>query len=309
MRMVTKKTQPFSSQLNKAALCNTHLSYHQSFQKYFKMQSAFVISLLLSSAVAVPLNAGSVPDQQSHYAEKRQAIPPAVNQVNDLINEAIAEALTADVTATAFTEGATTTALAFPTPDEFDPLGSGNEKRQADALIGLLGPVLGGVGKRDFEKSYAEHLNKRQFEGVKSLVETLNSVQVNKRQLEPVTGLLAGLKPEDLVKRQADAVTGLVGGLLGGVGKRDLEMLKPEHLNKRQLETVTGLLGLKPEQMNKRQLEAVTGLLGPLLGGLGGAPPVAPPLPVATQTTATADPTTTYAIPTVTNLEDFPTFE
>ena len=178
------------------------------------MQSVFVISLLLSSAVAVPLNAGSVPDEQSHYAEKRQAIPPSVNQVNDLINEAIVEALTADVTApepTTFTEGATTTALAFPTTDEFDPLGSGIEKRQADALTGLLGGVLGGVRKRDFEKLYAEHLNKRQFEGVKSLVETLNSVQVNKRQLEPVTGLLAGLKPEDLVKRQADALTGLLG--------------------------------------------------------------------------------------------------
>ena len=178
------------------------------------MQSVFIISLLLSNAVAVPLNAGSVPDEQSHYAEKRQVIPPSVNKVNDVINEAIAEALTADVTApepTTFTEGTSTTAFALPTADEFDPLGSGIEKRQADAVTGLLGGILGGVGKRDFEKVYAEHLNKRQFEGVKSLVATLNSVQVNKRQLDAVTGLLGGLKPEDLVKRQADAVTGQIG--------------------------------------------------------------------------------------------------
>ncbi|KAJ4112131.1 hypothetical protein NW768_011710 [Fusarium equiseti] len=270
------------------------------------MQSLFTISLLLSSAVAVPMNAGkdyAVPSEHSHYAEKRQIIPPAVNQVNNFVNEAIAEALTADVTSA--------TALALPTPDEFIPLGSGNEKRQTEAVTGLLGGLLGGVGKRDLEKLYAEHLDKRQFDGIKSLVETLNSMEVNKRQLEPVTGLLAGLKPEDLVKRQTEAVTGLLGGLLGGVGKRDLENLKPEHLNKRQLGTVTGLLGLKPEQMNKRQLEAVTGLLGPLLGGLGGVapPPPVAPLPVGTETTTTADPTTTYAIPTVTNLEEFPTFE
>jgi hypothetical protein len=273
------------------------------------MQSLFTISLLLGSTLAVPLNAGNdyvVPNDLSHYAEKRQVIPPSVNQVNNFVNQAIAEALTADATASS------TTALALPTPDQFGPTVSGNEKRQADAVTGLLGGLLGGVGKRDLEALYHEHLEKRQFDGIKSLVTTLNSVQVNKRQLEPVTGLLAGLKPEDLVRRQADAVTGLLGGVLGGIGKRDLETLKPEHLNKRQLGTVTGLLGLKPEQMNKRQLEALTGLLGPVLGGVPGltpAPQLPPSLPAVTQTTTTAEPTTTtYAVPTVTDLEDFPTF-
>ncbi|CVK94173.1 uncharacterized protein FMAN_03382 [Fusarium mangiferae] len=101
-----------------------------------------------------------------------------------------------------------------------------------------------------------------------------------------------------LDKRQLETVTGLLG-------------LKTADMNKRQLDALTGLLGgLKSEGLNKRQLEAVTGLLGPLLGGLGGAPPAVPPpapIPGAT-TTAEATTTATSAVPTVTNLEDFPTF-
>lgn len=109
-------------------------------------------------------------------------------------------------------------------------------------------------------------------------------------------------------------------GPIGGLDKRQLETLtgllglKTADLNKRQLDAVTSLLGgLKSEGLNKRQLEAVTGLLGPLLGGLGGvggAPPAVPPpvpIPGAT-TTADATTTATSAVPTVTNLEDFPTF-
>ncbi|KAM0356279.1 hypothetical protein ACHAO7_008378 [Fusarium culmorum] len=81
------------------------------------MHSLFTSSLLLGTAVAVPINAGKdypVPNEHSHYADKRHIIPPAVNQVNNFINEAIAEALTADVTAPAFTEAASTTALPSP---------------------------------------------------------------------------------------------------------------------------------------------------------------------------------------------------
>ncbi|CAG1973396.1 unnamed protein product [Fusarium graminearum] len=83
-----------------------------------------------------------------------------INQVNNFIDEAIAEALTSDVTAPAFTEAASTTTLAFPTLDDFALLGSGNEKRQADAATGLLG---------------------------------LKPGQMNKRQLEAITGLLGPL--------------------------------------------------------------------------------------------------------------------
>ncbi|KAF4452183.1 hypothetical protein F53441_4922 [Fusarium austroafricanum] len=272
------------------------------------MQSVFTIALLLGSTLAVPLNAGqdyAIPNDLGHYAQKRQAVPQGlpVDPVAELINSLIAEALTAEYTATettALPDATSTTALVIPTEDPSVPFGSGNEKRQSgsDPVAGLLGGVLGG-------------LKERQLDGVKTLVSTLNAVQVNKRQLESVTGLLAGLKPEELSKRQADAVTGLLGGVLGGVKERDLEALKPEHLSKRQLGTVTGLIGLKPEQMSKRQVEAVTGLLGPILGGLPGlgAPPVVPTdLPAATGTTTAEPTTTTYAIPTATNLESMPTF-
>ncbi|KAF4414979.1 hypothetical protein FACUT_13776 [Fusarium acutatum] len=109
-------------------------------------------------------------------------------------------------------------------------------------------------------------------------------------------------------------------GPIGGLDKRQLETLtgllglKAVDMNRRQLDALTGLLGgLKSEGLNKRQLEAVTGLLGPVLGslgGLGGAPPAVPPpvpIPGAT-TTADASTTATSVVPTVTNLEDFPTF-
>ncbi|CAF3592102.1 unnamed protein product [Fusarium graminearum] len=58
------------------------------------------------------------------------------------------EALTSDVTAPAFTEAASTTTLAFPTLDDFALLGSGNEKRQADAATGLLGLKPGQMNKK-----------------------------------------------------------------------------------------------------------------------------------------------------------------
>ncbi|KAF5698847.1 hypothetical protein FGLOB1_11746 [Fusarium globosum] len=120
---------------------------------------------------------------------------------------------------------------------------------------------------------------------------------LDKRQLQTLTGLL-GLKTAEMNKRQLDAVTSLLGGL------------KSEGLNKRQLDAVTSLLGgLKSEGLNKRQLDAVTGLLGPLLGGLGGAPPAVPPPAPIPGATTTADATTaTSAVPTATNLEDIPTF-
>ncbi|KLO85781.1 uncharacterized protein FFB20_10848 [Fusarium fujikuroi] len=105
-------------------------------------------------------------------------------------------------------------------------------------------------------------------------------------------------------------------GPIGGLDKRQLQTLtgllglKTAEMNKRQLDAVTSLLGgLKSEGLNKRQLDAVTGLLGPLLGGLGGAPPAVPPPAPIPGATTTADATTaTSAVPTVTNLEDIPTF-
>ncbi|CAF3487087.1 unnamed protein product [Fusarium graminearum] len=71
-----------------------------------------------------------------------------IDDINNFINEAIAEALTSDVTAPAFTEAASTTTLAFPTLDDFALLGSGNEKRQADAATGLLGLKPGQMNKK-----------------------------------------------------------------------------------------------------------------------------------------------------------------
>ncbi|SCV45682.1 uncharacterized protein FFB14_08797 [Fusarium fujikuroi] len=105
-------------------------------------------------------------------------------------------------------------------------------------------------------------------------------------------------------------------GPIGGLDKRQLQTLtgllglKTAEMNKRQLDAVTSLLGgLKSEGLNKRQLDAVTGLLGPLLGGLGGAPPAVPPPAPIPGATTTADATTaTSAVPTITNLEDIPTF-
>ncbi|KAF5623019.1 hypothetical protein F52700_10331 [Fusarium sp. NRRL 52700] len=112
---------------------------------------------------------------------------------------------------------------------------------------------------------------------------------LDKRQLDALTSLLGGLQPANLNKRQLDGLTGLLAGL------------NPEDLSKRQVSTITGLLGgLKPDGLNKRQLDAVTGLLGPLLGGLGGAPPAVPPpvpVPGATTTATGVIPTASDAVP------------
>ncbi|KAF4503513.1 hypothetical protein FAGAP_245 [Fusarium agapanthi] len=229
------------------------------------MQSFFTLALLFGSTLAAPLNADQNELTRSEGAvglEKRQVLPRSVIQIIDLDNDEDSEASTTDAFVIE-TTATSTTAFGIPTDG---PLGSTDDSQQPDPN----GPISG----------------------------------LDKRQLDALTGLLGGLKPESLNKRQLDALTGLLGGL------------KPESLNKRQLDALTGLLGgLKPESLNKRQLDAVTGLLGPLLGGLGGAPPaVPPPVPVpGATTTADATTTATGVIPTAsdavpTDLEEFPTF-
>ncbi|KAF5546592.1 hypothetical protein FMEXI_5615 [Fusarium mexicanum] len=232
------------------------------------MQSFLTLAMLFGSTLAAPLNADQNELTRSEGAvglEKRQVLPRSVIQIIDLDNGEDSEASTTD----AFViETTATSSTAFGTPTDFPlgDLGSTDDSQQPDPN----GPISG----------------------------------LDKRQLDALTGLLGGLKPESLSKRQLDALTGLLGGL------------KPESLNKRQLDALTGLLGgLKTEGPNKRQLDALTGLLGPLLGGLGGAPPaVPPPVPVpGATTTADATTTATGVIPTATdavpaNLEDFPTF-
>ncbi|KAF5611617.1 uncharacterized protein FSUBG_2054 [Fusarium subglutinans] len=232
------------------------------------MQSFLTLALLFGSTLAAPLNPDKNELTRSEGAvglEKRQVLPRSVIQIIDLDNGEDSEASTTDAFVIETTATSTT---AFGTPTDFPlgDLGSTDDSQQPDPN----GPISG----------------------------------LDKRQLDALTGLLGGLKPESLSKRQLDALTGLLGGL------------KPESLNKRQLDALTGLLGgLKTEGLNKRQLDALTGLLGPLLGGLGGAPPaVPPPVPVpGATTTADATTTTTGVIPTATdavpaNLEDFPTF-
>ncbi|KAF5975065.1 hypothetical protein FBULB1_7574 [Fusarium bulbicola] len=252
------------------------------------MQSFLTLALLFGSTLAAPLN----PDQneltRSEGAvglEKRQVLPRSVIQIIDLDNGEDSEASTTDAFVIETTATSTT---AFGTPTDFPlgDLGSTDDSQQPDPN----GPISG--------------LDKRQLDALTGLLGGLKPESLSKRQLDALTGLLGGLKPESLSKRQLDALTGLLGGL------------KPESLNKRQLDALTGLLGgLKTEGPNKRQLDALTGLLGPLLGGLGGAPPaVPPPVPVpGATTTADATTTATGVIPTATdavpaNLEDFPTF-
>ncbi|KAF5587831.1 hypothetical protein FPCIR_7415 [Fusarium pseudocircinatum] len=205
------------------------------------MQSFLTFALLFSSTLAAPLNAdqnevaGSV--EGALGLEKRQTLPRSVIQIIDLGNDEDSEASTSDAFVIE-TTATSTTAFGIPTDGPDD-------SQQPDPA----GPISG----------------------------------LDKRQLDALTGLLGGLKPVPMDKRQLDALTGLLGGL-------------------------------KSDPLNKRQLDALTGLLGPLLGGLGGAPPaVPPPVPVPGVTT-TADATTTAtgvastadAVPT--NLEEFPTF-
>ncbi|KAF5649535.1 uncharacterized protein FTJAE_972 [Fusarium tjaetaba] len=163
------------------------------------MQSFLTLALLFGSTLAAPLNA-----EQNEVArsvegavglEKRQTLPRSVIQIIDLGNGEDSEASTTD----AFVETTATSTTAFGVPT-VDPFGSTDGSQQPDPA----GPISG--------------LDKRQLDALTGLLGGLKPVPMNKRQLDALTGLLGGLRSDRLNKRQLDAVTGLLGPLLGGLG-------------------------------------------------------------------------------------------
>ncbi|KAF5558163.1 hypothetical protein FNAPI_5180 [Fusarium napiforme] len=183
------------------------------------MQSFLTLALLFGSTLAAPLNAdqneiaGTV--KGAVGLEKRQTLPRSVIQIIDLGNGEDSEASTTD--AFVETTATSTTAFGVPTVEPFgstdesqqpDPAGpiSGLDKRQLDALTGLLGGLK------------PVPMSKRQLDALTGLLGGLKPVPMNKRQLDALTSLLGGLRSDRLNKRQLDAVTGLLGPLLGGLG-------------------------------------------------------------------------------------------
>jgi hypothetical protein len=171
--------------------------------KYFKMQSFLTFALLFSSTLAAPLNADQNEVARSVEGalglEKRQTLPRSVIQIIDLGNgEEDSEASTTD--AFIETTATSTTSFGIPTDGPVDPFGSTDDSQQPDPA----GPISG--------------LDKRQLDALAGLLGGLAPVPMNKRQLDALTGLLGGLKSDRLNKRQLDAVTGLLGPLLGGLG-------------------------------------------------------------------------------------------
>ncbi|KAF5967187.1 hypothetical protein FCOIX_12102 [Fusarium coicis] len=161
------------------------------------MQSFLTFALLFGSTLAAPLNSDQNEVARSVEAalglEKRQTLPRSVVQIIDLGNGEDSDAFI-ETTATS------TTSFGTPTDGPVDPFGSTDDSQQPDPA----GPISG--------------LDKRQLDALTGLLGGLAPVPMNKRQLDALTGLLGGLKSDRLNKRQLDAVTGLLGPLLGGLG-------------------------------------------------------------------------------------------
>ncbi|KAF5563213.1 hypothetical protein FPHYL_5312 [Fusarium phyllophilum] len=166
------------------------------------MQSFLTLALLFSSTLAAPLNADqnelTGPVKGALGLEKRQTLPRSVIQIIDLDNGEDSEASAID--AFVETTATSTTAFGIPTDGPADPFGSTDDSQQPDPA----GPISG--------------LDKRQLDALTGLLGGLKPVPMNKRQLDALTGLLGGLQSDRLNKRQLDAVTGLLGPLLGGLG-------------------------------------------------------------------------------------------
>ncbi|KAF5664238.1 hypothetical protein FDENT_12940 [Fusarium denticulatum] len=167
------------------------------------MQSFLTFALLFGSTLAAPLNADQNEVTRSVEGalglEKRQALPRSVIQIIDLGNDEDSEASTTDAFVIE-TTATSTTAFGIPTDGPVDPFGSTDDSQQPDPA----GPISG--------------LDKRQLDALTGLLGGLKPVPMNKRQLDALTGLLGGLKSDRLNKRQLEAVTGLLGPLLGGLG-------------------------------------------------------------------------------------------
>ncbi|KAF5599253.1 hypothetical protein FPANT_3536 [Fusarium pseudoanthophilum] len=138
------------------------------------MQSFLTLALLFGSTLAAPLNADQSEVARSVEGalglEKRQTLPRSVIQIIDLGNGEDSEASTTD----AFVETTSTSTTAFGVPTVV-PFGSTDESQQPDPA----GPISG--------------LNKRQLDALTGLLGGLKSDRLNKRQLDAVTGLLGPL--------------------------------------------------------------------------------------------------------------------
>ncbi|KAG5746736.1 hypothetical protein H9Q72_011978 [Fusarium xylarioides] len=141
------------------------------------MQSFLTLALLFSSTLAAPLNTdqneltGSV--ESALGLEKRQTLPRSVIQIIDLDSGEDSGASITD--AFVETTATSTTAFGIPTDGPIDPFGSTDESQQPDPT----GPISG--------------LDKRQLDALTGLLGGLKSDRLNKRQLDAVTGLLGPL--------------------------------------------------------------------------------------------------------------------
>ncbi|KAG5792349.1 hypothetical protein H9Q69_008590 [Fusarium xylarioides] len=141
------------------------------------MQSFLTLALLFSSTLAAPLNTdqneltGSV--ESALGLKKRQTLPRSVIQIIDLDSGEDSGASITD--AFVETTATSTTAFGIPTDGPIDPFGSTDESQQPDPT----GPISG--------------LDKRQLDALTGLLGGLKSDRLNKRQLDAVTGLLGPL--------------------------------------------------------------------------------------------------------------------